>query len=185
MKATRDGKRRGLGRFGRAIGVGAGGVALGWLGYAATAWYRYGHVAKTRPADPLLDRVMPNPEVAERHEIRGTAPVEITYAAARDLDINRSPLVRGIFRGREVVLGADRTDDGAAGESLLEQTLRLGWGILAEEPGREVVVGAVTRPWEADVRFERLPPDEFAAFDRPGDVKIIWSLAADRLGGGA
>jgi hypothetical protein len=41
------------------------------------------------------------------------------------------------------------------------------------------VMGAVTRPWEADVRFRSLAPDAFAAFAEPGQVKIAWSLEAD------
>jgi hypothetical protein len=59
----------------------------------------------------------------------------------------------------------------------------LGWGILAEVPDRELVVGAVTRPWEADVTFHALPPDEFATFSKPGVVKIAWTLRADPVDG--
>jgi hypothetical protein len=42
-----------------------------------------------------------------------------------------------------------------------------------------VVVGAVTRPWEPNVTFRPIPPDEFAAFAEPGYVKIVWTLRAD------
>ena len=49
----------------------------------------------------------------------------------------------------------------------------------------EIVMGAVTRPWEANVRFRSLPPDEFAAFNAPGYAKIVWTLAADPAGSGA
>jgi hypothetical protein len=48
-----------------------------------------------------------------------------------------------------------------------------------------VIVGAVTRPWEANVTFRPIPPDEFAAFAEPGYVKIVWTLRADTAGGGA
>jgi hypothetical protein len=57
----------------------------------------------------------------------------------------------------------------------------LGWGVLADVPGREVVVGAVTRPWEANVTFRALPPDQFAAFREPGYVKIAWTLRAEPI----
>ena len=43
-------------------------------------------------------------------------------------------------------------------------------------------MGAVTQPWMADVVFRPLPPDEFAAFDEPDYVKIVWTLRADSLG---
>jgi hypothetical protein len=61
-------------------------------------------------------------------------------------------------------------------------TEALGWGVLAQVPGREIVMGAVTRPWEADVTFRALPPAEFAAFAEPGFVKIAWTLRADPVG---
>ena len=53
--------------------------------------------------------------------------------------------------------------------------------MLAELPG-EVVVGAVTKPWEANVTFRAVPADQFAAFDEPGYVKIVWTLRADAIG---
>jgi len=58
----------------------------------------------------------------------------------------------------------------------------LGWGVLAELPGREIVAGGVTKPWEANPIFRALPPDEFAAFSEPGYVKIIWTLRASPAG---
>jgi hypothetical protein len=54
--------------------------------------------------------------------------------------------------------------------------------VLAEEPGREIVMGAVTQPWLADVVFRALPPEEFAAFHDPNYVKIVWTLRADSVG---
>jgi hypothetical protein len=58
----------------------------------------------------------------------------------------------------------------------------LGWGLLAELPGHEIVMGAVTKPWEPNPVFRSLPPDEFAAFHEPDYVKIIWTLRADPAG---
>jgi hypothetical protein len=60
--------------------------------------------------------------------------------------------------------------------------LALGWGILAEVPGRELIMGAVTKPWEPNPRFRALAPERFAAFDEPDYVKIVWSLRADAVG---
>ena len=67
-------------------------------------------------------------------------------------------------------------------QSLVDEVLALGWGVLAEEPGHELVLGAVTQPWEADVHFRGLPPHEFAAFDAPGFAKIAWTIRAESLG---
>jgi hypothetical protein len=108
------------------------------------------------------------------------APAAISYEAARDMDIYDSRLARAIFRGREVLMRSAPVVRHP--QSLLQETLALGWSVLAEEPGREIVVGAVTRPWEPNVRFESVPPEEFAAFAEPGYVKIVWTLAAEPLG---
>ena len=54
--------------------------------------------------------------------------------------------------------------------------------MLAEDARRQIVIGAYCRPWRQDVEFLPLPPEEFAAFDEPGYVKIAVSLAAEPLG---
>ena len=53
----------------------------------------------------------------------------------------------------------------------------IGWGMLAERPDREIVMGAVTKPWEPNPVFRALPPDAFAAFAEPDNVKIAWTVA--------
>jgi hypothetical protein len=146
-------------------------------------WYRYGDAAPPGPEehDPLLDRFMPSYDVAERHHVRIAAPSAVTLAAARDVDLQGSPVVRGIIKAREVILGATG-DDRPRPRGLLAEVRSLGWGVLAEVPEREVVVGAVTKPWEANVTFRAVPPDEFAAFTEPGYVKIAWTLRAESIG---
>jgi hypothetical protein len=52
--------------------------------------------------DPLLDRFMPSYDVAERHHVRIAAPSGLTFAAAREVDLQGSPLVRDIIKAREV-----------------------------------------------------------------------------------
>lgn len=131
--------------------------------------------------DPLLDRFMPRYEVRERHEIEVPAPAEVTYGAALALDLRRSRLVRAIFRARELLMGSSPARP-AARQDFLAEMLALGWRVLVEEPGRELVLGAATQPWKADVEFRGLSPEEFAAFDEPGHAKIVWTLAAEPLG---
>jgi len=164
--------------------VAAGVVGLGAAGYvtyAAVTWLRYGHLTAGiagRRADPLLDTFMPAYEIAERHQISVEASADVTLAAAREQELLRLPVVRGLFKAREWVLGSTPSQRPVP-PGLLAQVLALGWVVLAEVPGREIVVGAVTRPWQADVVFRGLPAQAFAAFDEPAYVKIIWSLRAD------
>ena len=165
----------------------AGAAAIGVGAYAATAamlWMRYGHPAPARDdqRDLLLDQFMPLYDVATRHERRIGALPEDVLAAARQMDMLGSPIARAIFRTRELVLGA--TGAPRAARTLMEEVTAMGWRVLAEVPGREVVVGAVTKPWEPDVTFRPLPPDAFAAFAEPGYVQIAWTLRADPDGRG-
>jgi len=51
--------------------------------------------------------------------------------------------------------------------------------VLAEIPGREIVLGTVTQPWVAKTVFRAVPPQEFAVFHEPGYVKIVFTLRAD------
>jgi hypothetical protein len=169
-------------RTGRLVTRGAAAALLAGLGYGAATWYRYGRIKPTGSNDELLDGFMPTCEVRERHQVRVAAPADLAFAAARGLVLNRSPLVRAIFRGRELLMGSTRTHDETPSRPFLEEVLSLGWRVLAEEPGCEIVLGAVTQPWRADVVFRGIPPEEFAAFDEPGYVKIAWNLAASPVG---
>jgi hypothetical protein len=101
-----------------------------------------------------------------------------------DMDLEDSGIIRAIFKGREMLLGADaRTETRPRG--LVAMTKALGWGVLAEVPGHEIVMGAVTQPWNPNVVFRSVPPDGFAAFNEPDYVKIVWTLRADPDGAGA
>jgi hypothetical protein len=162
--------------------AGAAAVAAAAYGaYAFVSWLKYGHAsADANEADELLDRFMPAYDVVERHQIRVGAPPAATLRAAMEQDLLRSGVIRAIFRTREIVLGAT-PDTRPQPRGLLALTKSLGWGVLAEKPGREIVVGAVTKPWEANVIFHAIPPDKFAAFNEPGFVKIAWTLRADRV----
>lgn len=169
----------------RWLGLGAGAAAGAYAAYVALTWRTYGKAMRPRPeeADALLDRFMPDYEIVERHHVRVGAPPEATLAAAGALNLFEAPLVRAIFKGRELVLGA-RPDDKPRPHGLLDEVRSLGWVVLAELPGREIVLGAVTKPWHADVTFRSVPPDEFAAFAEPDYVKIAWTLRADPAGDG-
>jgi hypothetical protein len=157
-------------------------AVAGYAAYVATAWARYGHAVPpdAESVDPLLDRFIPTYDIAERHHIQVDAPAEITFAAAREMDLNQSWIVRTIFRAREIVLGAE-PDAATRPRGIVALTTSIGWGVLAEVPGRELVMGAVTQPWKPNVVFRALRPDDFARFNEPGYVKIVWTLRADSV----
>jgi len=127
-----------------------------------------------------IDRFLPRPQIRERREITVRAPAALVFAAAQEFDLWSVPLIHAVFRLREKLLRATPPPRQPCG--LIRETLRLGWGILAQIPGREIVMGAVTQPWRANVRFNALPADRFAGFAGPDLVKIAWTIEVKSLG---
>jgi hypothetical protein len=167
--------------------TGALGLAAGaYAGYVGVTWLRHGHPATGRAddADPLLDQFMPVYDVAECHHIHVAASAEVTFSAACEQDLMALPVVRAIFRAREVLLGGD-PDATTHPRGWVALSKSIGWGVLAEVPGREIVMGAVTQPWKANVVFHPLPPNEFVSFNEPDHVKIVWTLRAEAIGANA
>lgn len=166
--------------------MGAGTAIGAYLATVGLAWARYGH---TRPAadaaalgnlDVLLDRFIPHYDIVERHHVRVAAPADVTLQAARDIDLSHSPVVRAIFKGREWIMRS-HGPTAPPSQGFVADMQAIGWGVLADEPGHELVMGGVTKPWEANPTFRALPPDDFRHFDEPGLVKIAFTLRADPL----
>jgi hypothetical protein len=174
---------RAITRAGAGLAVCAGVAAVGYAGLVAYHRARYGHVAGARWPDdsPLLDQFIPDPEVVEHHRVRIAAPSDVVMSTARGMELLESPIIRAVFRLRELALGG-QPDQRPHPSALLPQMQSIGWVVLAERTGREVVLGAVTRPWDAAPTFRSIPADEFAAFHEPGYVKIAWTLRADPIG---
>ena len=140
----------------------------------------FGTSATGRPS-PLIENYLPAFDVSDYRETRVRADPDRAYAALRSLDINRSRIVRMLFAIRALparVRGGVPAPVPPA-KSLLDQALEIGWRILEERQGREIVVGSVTRPWEAVVRFRGLAPQDFIDFEEPGFTKIAWSNRVD------
>jgi hypothetical protein len=167
----------------RAFAV-AGGGLLGYLVYVLVSWLRYG---KTQSAvgldEPTIARFIPDPEVDEVHETRVDAPAVVTFAAACELDLNASPLVRAIFFLRTIpsrLRGHTEAPDESRG--WLAETESLGWGRLSQHSGHEIVIGAITKPWIGEPKFQALSSTRFPAFSEPGFAKIAWTIEAVSLG---
>ncbi len=172
-----------LNKLTRGLVIGAGAAAGGYAGLVAWHRMRYGKPGRT--AEPgnysVLDQFIPAPEVVEHHHIAIDAPADVVLDAAKQMRMLDSPLVRGIFKARELMLGAE-PDTRPHPQALFEQMQSIGWVALAERPGRELVMGAATIPWHANPVFRSIAAGEFEAFRDPGYVKIAWSLRAEPVG---
>lgn len=161
------------------LAAGVGVAAGAYAAYVATTWVRYGRPQPPTPAedDSLLNAFMPDAEVATRHHIAVGAPAAVAFATACTADM-QSPLIAAIFKMREMIFGKP-THQIAMPPGFAEALKAIGWEVLAEVPGREIVFGTVTQPWRNDAVFRAVPANEFAAFSDPGYVKIALTLRAD------
>jgi hypothetical protein len=69
----------------------------------------------------------------------------------------------------------------------LDDMERVGFLLLGERPGHEIVFGSVVQPWKAVTDSEPAPQveaDRFAAFDTPGYVKVAFNIRVETYGRG-
>ncbi len=161
-----------------------------WRGFAgvllATLAVGAGHAGwfgREKPEEPRaapvvsLDRFLPLYDISQRHETTVKASAPITFFAARNLDLSRSAAVQLVLRSRKLFMGGQGVE--LQRRPFLDQVHAMGWVLLADVPGRAMVFGAVTRPWETNMRLRSIPPEQFSEFRERGWAKIIWTLEVD------
>jgi len=153
---------------------------LGWLAWVAVSWVSYGRGTRTAAFDGDVRRFLPDYEVEELFQARINAPAPLTFASAESISLTASPLIRGIFHARELLMGGTPSKPLPSG-GVVEQMRSMGWGVLSAAPEREIVLGAITQPWKRDVVFRALSPEEFAGFHDPDFVKIVVTIGADPI----
>jgi hypothetical protein len=99
--------------------------------------------------------------------------VERVFAAVREVTLADMGTFRLLARLRGIRAPIDRP--------VVEFALASGWYVLADEPGVELVLGAIGQPWR--LRGGDTPGGDFAAFDRPGYAKLAinWRLDGTTL----
>ena len=106
LEAAMNGRRI-LKTAGRGLVVGGAMAAAGYAGLVGLNRAKYGDAKRSADAahTSVLDRFIPDPEVAEHHEIAINAPADVVMTAAKSLALMTSPMIRAIFRARELALG--------------------------------------------------------------------------------
>ena len=150
----------------RAAAVTAAGLVLVLAGVLLPAPLQRPAAARTR-----IDDFAPEYQFNEVHATRVHAPPDRVFRAVKAVTAGeirlfrlltwiRSPHLPG--RGRENILNAP------AGSPILDVALRSGFVLLAEEPDREMVIGAAV----------------CCAPDRPGAAKAVMNFLVEDEGGG-
>ena len=108
-----------------------------------------------------LDGVLPAWDFRERHSIALDASSERVLAAIREVTPAEMPLVRVLFRVRGLPAASNRP---------VYEQLQPGFRVLAEDPGRELVLGSIAQPWRW--RGRASSQADFASFAQPGYAKL-------------
>ena len=104
----------------------------------------------------LMNQFLPRYDLAVAHADVFRAPPIECYLAANELDLFQAPLVRALLGIRALprrVVGTlrAREETTALGASpptfRLKDMVGLGWILLGETPGVEMVLGQVSHPW--------------------------------------
>jgi hypothetical protein len=174
------GDRRRRRRAARAVGI--GGLLVG----AAIAWPAC--LRRARPRTSLLDRFLISWQFGERHTIRVDAPADRVYAAVRQVTAGEIRLFRTLTWLRAPRLPGMETPESILNAPPDKPILDVATGsgfffVLAEEPDREIVLGALVLAPRAR-RGPSPTPAEFAALARPGYAKSAINFRVEPGGPG-
>jgi hypothetical protein len=125
----------------------------------------------------LLEAFAPNPDALEVHGIEVDAPPDVVYRTLWTVDFARLPVVAVLLglRALPALLGR-RRGRLASRRLTLHEIVEAGFGTLAEEPGREIVLGVSGRFWRLTGNLE---PFDRQAFSQPvpaGMAQGVWSF---------
>jgi hypothetical protein len=145
------------------------------------------------PAEPLLiDQFMPTYDLAVVHSRVFRAPPEQCFETMVDFDLFQLRAFRVLIgaRGLPQRLAdalrrrADQTRAPTRPRFRLRDMPAMGWMLLGERPGAELVFGQVGKPWKprGGAPAEPVTRTAFATFDGPGFAKLVESTRVDPYG---
>ena len=127
----------------------------------------------------VLDLLIPKPALVEVDSVELAVDADRAWTAVQHLDLAQSAAARVLFGIRTI---PDRLKGQRPELRLRLQDLRStpsspGFQILAEDPRREIAVGAIGKVWRPAIPFAHVPDAAaFAGFARDGYIKVAWAL---------
>jgi hypothetical protein len=134
-----------------------------------------------------IQAFLPHPRHTEVRRIFVNASPEEAWQVARHFNMAEIPWIKLLFDVRTL-------PDRFSGNHPREKTQLgvddithgdTGFIVLCEEPGRSVVVGSIGQFWHLKIPFERVIPEGFKDFNRPGFGKVAWSIEVQQYGAGS
>ena len=133
----------------------------------------------------LLDAFMPKADAAEVHRLEIAAQPAAVYRALFTTDLGTSPIVKGLLGLRALPrILVQRGKPHAARPLTLQTVVDAGFGRLAEEPGRELVLGVSGRFWRPVGNLAPFDRESFSRPVSPGMARAVWNFAVAPTGDG-
>lgn len=136
----------------------------------------------------LIDRFLHEYDHNEIHRIEVEAPASVVYEALWSTDIARSPIIGALVGLRSLpkrLSGAPTKGQGDSAPSFnLEALLRNGFGLLAEEKDKELVVGVSGRFWRPVDNLLPFRREDFDGPVAPGTARGVWNFHLGDAGPG-
>jgi hypothetical protein len=126
-----------------------------------------------------IDSFAPNPDAVEIHSINIAASPEVVYRALWTADLGGSFVIKLLLALRslpEFVLRGSRPRNQKV---TLQTLIDSGFGVLAETPGSEIVLGVTGRFWRPT---GNLSPFRREDFDQPvpqGIARAVWNFSVN------
>ncbi|HEY3027224.1 MAG TPA: hypothetical protein VGJ55_13830 [Pyrinomonadaceae bacterium] len=132
----------------------------------------------------LIDSFVPVPDAAEKHSIQIAANREAVYQALRTTDFGRSWIVKGLllFRSLPKFLRHPFRRAQANRRITLQTIIDAGFGVLAEAPNREIVLGVTGPFWRPAGNVLPFNEENFRGAVPPGVACAVWNFAVEDVG---
>jgi len=142
--------------------------------------------ASVRFAKMLIESFIPNPDAIETHKIEIAASREAVYQVLWTTDLGGSPIIKSLLALRSLpgILSHPKRLRHGPRQITLRTIIERGFGKLAEEPGREVVLGVVGQFWRPSGNILPFSEETFRGQVQPGLARAVWNFAVEEAGKG-
>jgi hypothetical protein len=134
----------------------------------------------------LIESFIPNPDVVETHKIEIAASREVVYQAIWTTDLGSSPIIKSLMALRSLpgIISNPKQLRHLPRQITLQTIIERGFGQLAEEPGREVVLGVEGQFWRPAGAILPFSEEMFCEPVQPGFARGVWNFAVQDAGQG-
>jgi hypothetical protein len=134
----------------------------------------------------LIDSFAPDPDASEIHRLEIKASGEAVYRALWTTDLGSSAVVKGLLFLRSLPSLVLKPRCGARSRRpfTLQTLIKAGFGQLAEEPGREIVLGITGRFWRPTGNTSPFKREDFTGPVRRGMARAVWNFHVQEVTAG-